>query len=243
MLSLRETPLAEGTCYSKLEAATTDLQKTTGFLDDRLNKLEETVNGYRDNFQSMEVLLCWIMQSQENLGADFANRRAIEHSHQGDSSQANHSAATQNQNTSYSLLMNRNLKVEILHFDGTEAEDWTFKILEFFDAYKVPNDQRINVASFHMSGAAYSWYKWVVKNNLVQTWEEFLKALLVRFGSSLYEDLKAALNELRQTDSVSEYQSKFEDISTKVMGISEEWLISFFIAGLHDYLKCELLLA
>lgn len=65
----------------------------------------------------------------------------------------------------------------------------------------------------------------------------------MRFGSSLYEDPKAVLKELRQTDSVSKYHSKFEELSTKVTGSSEEWLISFFIAGLQGYLMCKLLLA
>lgn len=48
---------------------------------------------------------------------------------------------------------------------------------------------------------------------------------------------------MKQTGSVSEYQAKFEELSTKVTGLSEAWLISFFIVGLQDHLKCELLLA
>lgn len=59
----------------------------------------------------------------------------------------------------------------------------------------------------------------------------------------MYDDPKAALKELKQINMVSEYQTKFEELSTKVMGLSEAWLISFFIAGLQDHLKCELLLA
>lgn len=94
-----------------------------------------------------------------------------------------------------------------------------------------------------MEGAAYSWYKWVTKNGLVQNWNEFLTALQLRFGTSLYDDPKAALKELKQTGSIAEYQTKFEDLSTKVIGLSEAWLISYFIARLQDHLKCELLLA
>lgn len=94
-----------------------------------------------------------------------------------------------------------------------------------------------------MEGAAYAWYKWVMKNALMQTWPEFLNALLLRFGTSLYDDPKAALKELRQNSTVTEYQTQFEEISTKVTGLSEQWLVSFFIAKLQDQLKCELLLA
>lgn len=94
-----------------------------------------------------------------------------------------------------------------------------------------------------MEGATYSWYKWVVKNGLVHTWNKFLVALQLRFGTSLYDDPKTAVKELKQTNIVSEYQAKFEELSTEVTGLSEVWLISFFVAGLQDHLKCEILLA
>lgn len=77
----------------------------------------------------------------------------------------------------------------------------------------------------------------------MQTWPDFLNALILRFGTSLYDDPKAALKELKQTSTVTEYQTQFEELSTKVTGLSEQWLISFFVAGLHDQLKCTLLLA
>lgn len=141
------------------------------------------------------------------------------------------------------LFHGKGMKVEVPRFNGKEADDWIFKIKEFFEIYGVPMEQRIKIASFHMEGTAYSWYKWVTRNELVQSWTEFLTALQLRFGTSLYDDPKAALKELKQTATVSEYQSKFEEISTKVTGLGESWLVSFFIAGLNDHLKCDLLLA
>lgn len=135
------------------------------------------------------------------------------------------------------------MKVDVPRFSSEDAEDWIFKIKEFFKIYGVPVEQRTKIASFHMEGPAYSWYKWVVKNQLVQTWNEFLTALQLMFGTSLYDDPKAALKELKQTSTIAEYQSMFEDISMKVTRLSEQWLISLFIAGLQEQLKCELLLA
>ena len=48
---------------------------------------------------------------------------------------------------------------------------------------------------------------------------------------------------MKQTRSVTEYQSQFEAISTKVTGLSKPWIVSFFIARLIDYLECQLRLA
>lgn len=130
------------------------------------------------------------------------------------------------------------MKIEIPHFNGEDAEDWVFKIQELFHVHGTPEEQRIKFASFHMEGAAYAWNKWVMKNQLVRNWREFLEALLLRLGTSLYDDPKAALKELKQSSTVAEYQSQFEALSTKVSRLSEQWLVSFFIVGLQENLKC-----
>lgn len=57
------------------------------------------------------------------------------------------------------LFAGKWLKVDVPRFIGTEAKDWVFKIKEFFDVYGVPDEQRIWIASFHMEGPAYAWYK------------------------------------------------------------------------------------
>ncbi|XP_020963323.1 uncharacterized protein LOC110264971 [Arachis ipaensis] len=102
---------------------------------------------------------------------------------------------------------------------------------------------RVRMLSFHLSGSAYSWYRCVINNNIQYTWENFLDALLIRFGQNQFYDPKATLKELKQTSTVAEYQNQFEELSNQVTGLSEEWLISLFVAELHDHLKCELLLA
>lgn len=43
----------------------------------------------------------------------------------------------------------------------------------------------------------------------------FLKALLLRFGTSSYDDPMEALKRLRQTDSVEMYITKFEALSNR----------------------------
>lgn len=67
----------------------------------------------------------------------------------------------------------------------------------------------------------------MMKGDFVYTWEAFLNALLLRFGTTLYEDPRVALKELKQ--------GPFEELSTKVTGLPETWLTSFFIAGLKDH--------
>ncbi|KAF7806156.1 Ty3/gypsy retrotransposon protein [Senna tora] len=136
-----------------------------------------------------------------------------------------------------------NLKFEIPPFDGTDAEFWTFKIKEFFRIAGTPEDQRIGLAALYMTGPASAWYMWMSQNQQISTWDAFLEALLFRFGSTLYDDARGALKQVTQVNTVEEYQAEFEAISTKVTGLSEEWLISFFVFGLKTHLRCEVLLA
>ncbi|KAJ0098200.1 hypothetical protein Patl1_28423 [Pistacia atlantica] len=39
-----------------------------------------------------------------------------------------------------------------------------------------------------MEGKALSWYCWLMDSSPIHTWEEFVKALKIRFGPSTYED-------------------------------------------------------
>ncbi|KAF7828429.1 Ty3/gypsy retrotransposon protein [Senna tora] len=134
-------------------------------------------------------------------------------------------------------------KLEIPRFDGTDAEDWVHKIKQFFRFYVTPSDQKIQVASFHMEGPAYKWYKWICQNKPNLTWNEFLDELLLRFGFTLYENPKTALKQLTQTDSVESYHAQFEALSTRVAGLSEDWLVNMFVGGLKEYLQYEVQLA
>ncbi|KAF7801852.1 Ty3/gypsy retrotransposon protein [Senna tora] len=200
--------MAEGTRFSRLEASTVELQKAQTVFDDRLTAMEELLGGHKEAMQNMEVMMRRFVQIHNNVGQN--NDRAP-NNRTGD--QETHQAG---------LSFGRMMKVELPHFDGSDVEDWTFEVEEFFQIYNTPVNQRTRLASLHMDGAAYAWNKWIVQNSLVQTWDEFLKALLLRFV---------------------EYQAKFEELSTKVTGLSEKWLISMFVAGLTNQLRCEVLLA
>ena len=59
----------------------------------------------------------------------------------------------------------------------------------------------------------------------------------------MYEDHICALSKLQQTTIVADYKSQFEDMSTKVNGLSEQFLLSFFISGLKPEIKRKLLVA
>jgi len=71
-----------------------------------------------------------------------------------------------------------------------------------------------------MKGEALSWYKLVYQNYQLTTWEEFTKALTLRFGPLSYGDYQQELFKLKQTSIVVDYQACFEHLSNQVVGLS-----------------------
>ncbi|KAF7810997.1 scopoletin glucosyltransferase-like [Senna tora] len=203
----------QGSSVPDLSVTVTELQKSHSTIGDRLDKLEDMLRKF--------------MLQQLHGDSDRDGR--------------NHPGGLDDGLSSRSL--GKNLKMEIPSFNGTNAEDWVFKIKQFFRIYTTTSEQKIYLASFHMEGPAYAWYKWVCQNQPDLTWDEFLAALLNRFGSTLYENPKTALKQLIQVNDVAEYQDKFEALSTRISGLSEDWLVSMFVGGLKEYLQYEVMLA
>lgn len=143
------------------------------------------MNVYKESFVNMEEMMRRLLHTQKNVPPSSST----EHS--------SNNSGREKTIVVEGLLAGKELKIDVSRFNSTETKDYVFKIREFFDICGVPAEQWIKIASFHMEDPAYAWYKWVVKNNLVQTRNEFHNALLLRFGTSLYEDPKAALKELK----------------------------------------------
>ncbi|XP_042483731.1 uncharacterized protein LOC122064089 isoform X3 [Macadamia integrifolia] len=138
--------------------------------------------------------------------------------------------------------MGRSMRLDVPRFDGTDVVGWIFKATQFFEYHQTPQDQRILISSFHMEGPALSWFQWM-HSNLIVSLPQFLQALKLRYGPSIYEDPKGKLAKLRQVTTVATYQAQFEEISTQIHGLSKDFLISFFISDLKPELRKELLVA
>ena len=55
------------------------------------------------------------------------------------------------------------LRVKVHRFDGTNVEDWIYKISKFFDLHNVSPTMRLSMVPFHLEGAPSTWYQWMEK--------------------------------------------------------------------------------
>jgi hypothetical protein len=138
-------------------------------------------------------------------------------------------------------LHTTSIKLDIPRFDGTDPLGWIFKITQFFDYHLTPDDQRLRIASFYMEGEALTWFQWMHQNGQLLTWTTFLHALEVRFAPSQYEDPKGALFKLSQTTTLKKYQTQFESLANRIIGLPPSCYLSCFISGLKPAIRREVL--
>lgn len=96
---------------------------------------------------------------------------------------------------------------------------------------------RIPIASFHMEGESLIWFQDAEYNDLVNSWDSFVKACLVRFRPTAYDDPMEALTCLRQITTVAAYKAQFEALSNRLRGLSEQYKLSCFLSGLKDEIR------
>ncbi|KAF3792123.1 hypothetical protein EJ110_NYTH12211 [Nymphaea thermarum] len=121
---------------------------------------------------------------------------------------------------------------------GKEARDWVFQVEEYFTCQIIPKEDSLQTSILHFDGEARRWYRWLKHNQPIMDWELFKEAWLLRFGESTYVDYDIELRNLKQTSSVQEYQSRFENLASMVDWTPKS-LIAAFIGGLKEEIQID----
>jgi len=100
-----------------------------------------------------------------------------------------------------------------------------------------PAQHKLFIASFHMEGKAITWYQELEETRILTSWEAFVKAFLILFGTSSYDDPMEALISIKQTSIVELYKTQFEMLSNWVRGLSDSHRLSCFLGGLKEEIR------
>lgn len=155
------------------------------------------------------------------------------------------SGSKRSETTSDNREMNsllKTLRVKVPRFDGTNVDDWVYKINKFFDMHKVEEEVRLAMVPFHLEGTPSTWFQWMEKGGALTDWTAFLRALQQRFGTSIYDDSLGRISKLTQSGRVSDYRAEFEALMPRITGVSEAMFLNFFVWGLKLEIRRELLL-
>ncbi|KAF5477456.1 hypothetical protein F2P56_004096 [Juglans regia] len=131
----------------------------------------------------------------------------------------------------------RGIKLDFPRFRGGNPSPWIYRANQYFLYHQVPPGQRIFIASFHMDDEALIWFQDASEAGTFLSWEDFIKAVQIRFGSTPYDDPMESLTRLKQVSTVNDYKSEFEILSNRIRGLSEKNKLSCFLSGLRDEIR------
>ncbi|OMO55084.1 reverse transcriptase [Corchorus capsularis] len=80
------------------------------------------------------------------------------------------------------------------------------------------------------------------RHRLLSDWENFTRAIEIRFGPSQFVNPQTALFKLKQTGMVAQYQQEFELLSNRVSALTDEHLLNLFISGLRYDIQQEVVI-
>ncbi|KAL0008538.1 hypothetical protein SO802_010040 [Lithocarpus litseifolius] len=133
--------------------------------------------------------------------------------------------------------LSKSARLEFPRFKRDDPAAWVYKANQYCNFYHTPLNERLLMASFHMDAGALIWFQDCEATGVLVARESFVEALLIRIGSSAYEDPMEALTRLRQTSNVVNYKGQFEAPSNRIRDLSEDHKLSCFFSGLKDEVR------
>jgi hypothetical protein len=108
------------------------------------------------------------------------------------------------------------MKLEFSCWDDGDPLGWVSRAEQLFKYHHTPADSKMEIASISLVNNVIQWFDWLVACRGKPTWNEFVKGINLRFGPSAYDNVDRELAKIRQTSTVSEYQTRFERLHNRI---------------------------
>jgi len=132
-------------------------------------------------------------------------------------------------------------KLEFPSFDGTNPRHWIKKCSRYFALCKIPDDQRLDVASIHLVGKAETWFTSYIAVRKNVDWSDFIVDVCSRFREELGSKVVEEFHKLYQMGSLDAYLERFEELKSLLLQsiptLPDDYFVSSFIGGLKPQLK------
>lgn len=96
-------------------------------------------------------------------------------------------------------------KLEFSKFDGTNPRSWIKKCCKYFTLCKIPDEQKVDLASLHMIYKAENWVSSYLTTRFIVDWNDFVIDVNVRFKDESGVNVVEEYNKLHQTESIEAY--------------------------------------
>jgi hypothetical protein len=131
-------------------------------------------------------------------------------------------------------------RLEFALFDGKEDPlQWLNRCEQFFEGQRTLEDEKVWLASYHMTGIARTWYTQLQRDEPSMSWELFKQHCQLRFGPPLRSNPLGELARLPFRTTVDDYQERFWDLLAQTAPLSQEQKVHLFTAGLPERIKID----
>jgi len=101
-------------------------------------------------------------------------------------------------------------KLEFATYDGSvDPLNWLNQCEQFFRSQRTLASDRTWLASYHLRGAAQTWYYALEQDEGMPPWERFKELCRLRFGPSIHGNRLAELGRLSLVSTVQEFTDRF----------------------------------
>lgn len=93
------------------------------------------------------------------------------------------------------------------------------------------------IVSFHLDGIAKKWIAWLEARNMLSTWKNFVDVVVRKFTNLHHYLPRGKLSKLCQDGSVADYQTNFEEMCTRVLGLPDTFILQMYLSSLKDNIQ------
>ncbi|KAK6248100.1 hypothetical protein QUC31_019665 [Theobroma cacao] len=131
-------------------------------------------------------------------------------------------------------------KLNFPRFNGQEDSlGWLCRCKHFFCHQQTPEEEKVNLASFHLEGNAQLWFLQMEVDTPQPSWDEFKRQCHLRFGPPIRSHKLGELAKLRQSGTVADYQEKFEQLASQASTLTQAQKIELYISGLAEHIAVK----
>ena len=124
------------------------------------------------------------------------------------------------------------MKLDFPRFKGGDPTAWVYRALQYFHYYQTPKLKKVMHASSHLDEEALVWFQ--DREHEIHNWNEFVRAVQIRFWLASYDNPMEMLTKLKQTHTIATYKIQFESTSNRARDLFELHKLSCFMSGMKD---------
>ncbi|XP_016200307.1 uncharacterized protein LOC107641325 [Arachis ipaensis] len=214
--------MADNTRMKGLEA---DIKKLFQMMEENRSERARLKEATDLKFESLQASIFQIANESSQA------RSVVLGSHHGANSGGDHSWR--------GAAQSRKVNCDLAKFDGSDALAWIFSVDQYFEFFRVPEEEQVGLAAMHMSGMAIPWFQMTQRTSPFRSWTQLKRSIEIEFGPSLFESPKELLFKLQQQGTISDYYAEFVALANRSHIDPLDALRDCFISGLQQDIRRE----